>query len=162
VESLNRVYRALGVDLPATTYVGVAPSDTDWSQALIVAPPSANGTPWMRKFGAISTSFASGWMRIRGARRRRSVDRGFVLSDHADWPGLIDAIRASGAERVLLTHGYSATVARWLVEHGIDADTLATRYQGERDDPTPDEPVEEEAGESRLAEPGPSRFPSAP
>jgi putative mRNA 3-end processing factor len=101
---------------------------------LIVAPPSAAGSPWARRFGPLSAGFASGWMRIRGARRRRSVDRGFVLSDHADWPGLLDAIAAAGPERVLLTHGYSAVLARRLRELGLDADPLATRYQGERDD----------------------------
>ena len=73
-------------------------------------------------------------MQIRGARRRRAVDRGFVLSDHADWPGLLGAIDATGAERVWLTHGYTAVLARWLREQGLDARTIATRYQGERDD----------------------------
>ncbi len=90
----------------------------DWSSALIVAPPSCNGTPWMRKFGTVSTAFASGWMRLRGARRRESLDRGFVLSDHADWPGLLSAIEATGAEQVLVTHGYRAPLVRWLEERG--------------------------------------------
>jgi putative mRNA 3-end processing factor len=73
-------------------------------------------------------------MLIRGTRRRRAVDRGFVLSDHADWPGLLSAIQASGAERVWVTHGYSAVLARWLSEQGINAETVATRFEGERDD----------------------------
>jgi putative mRNA 3-end processing factor len=143
VEKMNRVYREAGIDLPATTYVGAAASGTDWSRALIVAPPSADGSPWLRKFGTSSRGFASGWMRIRGTRRRRSVDRGFVLSDHADWPGLLGAIEATGAERVLLTHGYTAVVTRWLREHGVAADTLATHYLGERDDAGQDEPEPE-------------------
>ena len=83
VETMNRAYRAGGVPLPETAYAAVA-SGADWSKSLIVAPPSAQGSPWMRRFGATSTAFASGWMSIRGARRRRSVDRGFVLSDHVD------------------------------------------------------------------------------
>ncbi|HEV3120550.1 MAG TPA: ligase-associated DNA damage response exonuclease, partial [Isosphaeraceae bacterium] len=113
VEALNEAYRKSGVALPETRHVSAA-SAADWSRSLIVAPPSAQGTLWLRRFGPISTGFASGWMRIRGLRRRRSVDRGFVLSDHADWPGLLAAIDATGADQVWLTHGYSAVVARWL------------------------------------------------
>jgi putative mRNA 3-end processing factor len=143
VENMNRAYRASGVALPPITYAGDAPKGTDWTRALILAPPSANGTPWTRRFGPLSTGFASGWMRIRGARRRRTVDRGFVLSDHADWPGLLGAIRATGAERVLLTHGYTAVVAQWLREQGVEAGVLATRYQGERDDAAEGEPAAE-------------------
>lgn len=131
VERLNAGYRAAGVPLPSTTYVGDAPRITDWSRALIVAPPSADGTPWVRRFGAHATGFASGWMQIRGARRRRAIDRGFVLSDHCDWPGLLAAVEASGAERVWVTHGYIPVVVRWLVEHGIDAQGLQTRFEGD-------------------------------
>ena len=103
--------------------------------ALAVAPPSAFGSPWMRRFGDASTGFASGWMRVRGNRRRRGVDRGFVLSDHADWPGLLRTIEETGARRVLATHGYSDTLARFLAEaRGLDAAPLATLYEGETDD----------------------------
>jgi putative mRNA 3-end processing factor len=144
VEKLNQDYRESGVALPPTTYVGDAPPRTDWAGALIVAPPSAHGSPWVRRFGSAATSFASGWMRIRGTRRRRAVDRGFVLSDHADWPGLLDAVRATGAERVWVTHGYVAVLVRWLREHGVEAEGLQTQFEGERDE-TGDE-VAEEAG----------------
>lgn len=143
VEKMNRAYRATGIDLPETAYVGEVPKGTDWGRSLIVAPPSANGTGWMRRFGPSESGFASGWMRVRGARRRRTVDRGFVLSDHADWPGLLSAIAATGAERVLLTHGYTAALARRLGELGVAAETLTTGYQGERDDPSPGEPEAE-------------------
>jgi putative mRNA 3-end processing factor len=88
----------------------------------------------MRRFGTISTGFASGWMQIRGTRRRKAVDRGFALSDHADWPGLLEAIAATGAQRVWVTHGYSAVLARWLNEQGLEATALATRFEGEPDD----------------------------
>ena len=88
---------------------------------LIVASPLAQGSAWLRRFGTASTAFASGWMRIRGARRRRSLDRGFVLSDHADWPELLQAIEQSGAETVWVTHGYVAPLVRWLQEHGKQA-----------------------------------------
>ena len=145
VETMNRAYRATEMKLPATTHVAEAGSAVDWSQALIVAPPSAHGTPWARRFGPASSAFASGWMRLRGTRRRRAVDRGFVLSDHVDWPGLLAAIDATGAETVLLTHGYTAVVARWLREQGKDAHPVTTRYEGERDDaaePVADPPPE--------------------
>ena len=131
VHRLNNAYRAAGVPLPDWTYVAEA-EEAQWSRALIIAPTSAQGTPWLRRFGDQSAAFASGWMRVRGQRRRRSVDRGFVLSDHADWPGLLGAIDASGARRVLVTHGYSAVLARHLREQGIEAYELNAPYLGEQ------------------------------
>ncbi|MEN9938072.1 MAG: hypothetical protein RLZZ387_4651 [Chloroflexota bacterium] len=124
-------YRASGVALPDTRYTGEAERGFDWSRAMVLAPPSAHGTPWMRRFGAAASGFASGWMRIRGTRRRRAIDRGFTLSDHADWPGLLGAIRATGAERVWVTHGYTAVLTRWLQEQGYDAAVVQTRFEGE-------------------------------
>jgi putative mRNA 3-end processing factor len=134
VSRLVDAYRAAGVKLPPCTYVGEAPAGTRWDRTLILAPPSAHGTPWTRKFAPASTALASGWMRIRGTRRRKAVDRGFVLSDHADWPGLLDAIKATGAERVWVTHGYVAVLVRYLNEHGIEATGLETRFEGEQDE----------------------------
>jgi putative mRNA 3-end processing factor len=131
VERLNRDYRAGGVALPATTYAGLAPRGTDFGGALVVAPPSAAGSSWLRRFAPLSSAFASGWMRIRGARRRRSLDRGFPLSDHVDWPALLGAIDATGASRVLVTHGYREPVVRWLLERGIEAHAIASRGEGE-------------------------------
>jgi putative mRNA 3-end processing factor len=98
----------------------------------------------MRKFGALSSGFASGWMRIRGPRRRRAVDRGFVLSDHVDWPSLLATIDATAAETVWLTHGYSDVVAHWLRSQGKDARVVATRFTGESD-------VEPEADQATSA-----------
>lgn len=132
VEKLNRVYRKEGIALPPTHYSGDVAKGYDWTRALIVAPPSANGSPYLRKFGPVSTAFASGWMRIRGTRRRRSIDHGFVLSDHADWPGLLSAIEATGATTVLVTHGYRLPLVRWLCEKGLEAKPLDTRFEGER------------------------------
>ncbi|MBS0319266.1 MAG: ligase-associated DNA damage response exonuclease [Proteobacteria bacterium] len=152
VEALNDAYRAAGIALPATLPVGTAPAGTDWSRALILAPPSAQGSPWLRRFGAVRTAFASGWMAIRGARRRRNVDRGFVLSDHADWPGLNAAIAASGAPRVAVTHGYRDELVRWLAAQGRDAYVLETAFEGEHgaaaDDapPAAAPPASEDAG----------------
>ena len=110
-----------------------------WREALILAPPSAAGSAWLRKFGDISTAFASGWMLVRGQRRRRAVDRGFVVSDHADWPALCETIFATGAERVLVTHGTSGAMAHWLRDQGLEAGELATRFEGERDEVSPAE-----------------------
>ncbi|MFL5329060.1 MAG: ligase-associated DNA damage response exonuclease [Gemmataceae bacterium] len=141
VERLTQVYRDAGVALPETRSAIDMPKGTTWAGAMIVAPPSAQGSPWLRRFGGPSTGYLSGWMQVRGFRRRRAVDRGFVLSDHADWPGLQSAIAATGAERVWVTHGYSDALARWLTEHGIEATTVRTQFEGERDDML-DEPEE--------------------
>jgi len=134
VENFCRLYREAGIALAPTTHAGAAPAATDWSRALILAPPSANGTLWMRRFAPLSTGFVSGWMRIRGARRRRSLDRGFVLSDHADWSGILSAIRTAGASRVWVTHGYRAPVVEWLGQQGIEARAVEARFDGEQDE----------------------------
>jgi putative mRNA 3-end processing factor len=133
VEKVTQAYRASGVRLPPTTPVGEAARSRGkpWAGGLVIAPPSADGSPWPRKFEPASAAVASGWMRVRGARRRRAVDRGFVLSDHADWPGLLTAVKATGATRVLATHGFAAVFARHLREQGLDADVIATRYGDE-------------------------------
>ncbi|HEX5725771.1 MAG TPA: ligase-associated DNA damage response exonuclease [Longimicrobiaceae bacterium] len=133
-ERLTQDYRDTGVVLPPTVHAAGQPRGTRWSQGIVVAPPSAHGTPWMRRFGAVSTAFASGWMRIRGARRRRSVDRGFVVSDHVDWPSLLAAIEATGAGCVWVTHGYREPVVRWLRERGLQALAVASRWEGESDE----------------------------
>jgi len=125
VQRMNDVYRASGVALPQTV------RECDFSRAMVMAPPSALGSPWLKRFGTYSTAMASGWMRIRGTRRRRSMDRGFVLSDHADWPGLLHAIGETGADCVLVTHGYRAPLVRWLQEQGREARALETKYEGE-------------------------------
>lgn len=134
VEPLNRVYREGGIRIPETHYVGdFKKSDPLLRQALVLAPPSAAGSTWMRRFGEYSDGFASGWMMLRGTRRRRGVDRGFVLSDHADWPGLLWAIEQTGAERVMVTHGSVNVLVRYLREQGLDAQGFTTEY-GDEDD----------------------------
>ncbi len=140
VERMNAAYRDGGVTLPPTTHVA-ASDRAGWKRAVVIAPPSADGSTWARRFGAQSTAFASGWMAVRGARRRRAVDRGFTISDHVDWPGLLAAIDASGAERIWATHGFTGVLVRWLSDRGLDARALETRFEGERED-GPDEPEE--------------------
>lgn len=141
VERMTVPYREAGISLPATLNATLSTRDESWSRAMIVAPPSASGSTWTRRFGPSSTGFASGWMHVRGARRRRSVDRGFTLSDHVDWPQLLGAIEATGAERVFVTHGFSETVVRWLNERGLEGHVLKTRYEGEQND-SPAEGIE--------------------
>ncbi len=148
VEPLNRAYREAGVALPATTLVSEVTDKSLFRRGLVLAPPSAAGSTWMRRFGDYSDAFASGWMLLRGARRRRGLDRGFVLSDHADWPGLHAAIAASGAERVIVTHGQVPVMVRWLSENGLDAEAFETEYGDEAEglaEPSAD-PAATEAG----------------
>lgn len=127
VEGVNAAYRDAGVVLPATTAIDAA----DLKRALVVAPPAVHGSAWARRLGAFGDAFASGWMQLRGARRRQGVDRGFVLSDHADWPGLQRAICATGASRVIVTHGYEAVMVRWLQQQGLQAGSFRTEYGDE-------------------------------
>lgn len=134
VEPLNQAYRAAGVLLPATQRVTDITDKASLARALVVAPPSVQGSAWTRRFGDYSDAFASGWMQLRGTRRRRAVDRGFVLSDHADWPGLQRAITATGATRVIVTHGYEAVMVRWLQEQGLQAGAFHTEYDDEREE----------------------------
>ena len=130
VEALNIGYRDSGVALPPTR-PATEMTKAEAAGALIVAPPSAQSTPWLKRFGDYSDAFASGWMQIRGARGQRAVDQGFVLSDHADWPSLNRAIAATGAERIYVTHGSVETMVRWLSEQGRDARPMETAFEGE-------------------------------
>jgi putative mRNA 3-end processing factor len=131
VENLNRGYRECGVALPQTAMVGDFDRKRDYAGALVVAPPSAQSSPWLKRFGQYSDAFASGWMAIRGARRQRGVDQGFVLSDHADWPSLQRAIAATGAPRIFVTHGFVEPMVRWLAEKGYDAHGMDTHFEQE-------------------------------
>lgn len=132
VENTNEVLRKQGIQLPATKRVIQGIKKKDMQNALVIAPPSAVGSPWMKKFRPFSLGIASGWMTLRGARRRRNADRGFILSDHADWGGLNEAIAATGAQRIIVTHGYTDIFRRWLEEQGYEAYAEATEFEGEQ------------------------------
>jgi putative mRNA 3-end processing factor len=116
------VYRESGVYLPEVK----KPKEGcgDWAGSIIVAPPAVEDAGWTRRFKGASRSFVSGWMTVRGARRRRNLDRGFVLSDHADWAGLLEVIEGTGAEMIKLTHGDGEPLARYLLERGVQASML--------------------------------------
>ena len=140
VAAMNAAYRAGGVAIPDVPVATLDNAKATRGKALVICPPGATATPWIRKFGPVSTALASGWMQIRGTRRRKALDRGFALSDHADWEALNATIAASDAEKVWLTHGSTGPMARWLAERGVNARQIATRFEGETDiEAVPDE-----------------------
>jgi putative mRNA 3-end processing factor len=135
---MTDAYRAAGVALAPTERIAEGARGKALSRALVLAPISARGTPWMRRLPNASTAFASGLMRVRGVRRQRAFDRGFVLSDHADWPSLLRTIDETGASRVLVTHGWSDVLARFLAERGLETGTLRTAFEGEAGELAPE------------------------
>ena len=140
VAAMDEAYRRSGIALPPTKSVLDATPE-ELRRCLVVAPPSAQGSAWLKRFGDYSDAFASGWMLLRGARRRRNVDRGFILSDHADWPGLLEAIAASGAPRVIVTHGYVEPLVRYLAEQGLQSGAFKTQYGDDEDVKEAEEPA---------------------
>jgi putative mRNA 3-end processing factor len=134
VEAILPAYRAAGIELPDVPRANDTNARATRGRALVLAPPGATASLWVRKFGPVSTAIASGWMQLRGTRRRKAVDRGFALSDHADWQALNDTIAATGAEEVWLTHGSTGPMTRWLVERGVNARAITTRFEGELDE----------------------------
>ena len=139
VENTNAVLRAQGLELPDTVPVTPETRARDHPGAMVVAPPGALNSTWARRFRPVSTGFASGWMRLRGVRRRRAADRGFVISDHADWTGLNRAINETGAENIYVTHGYTDIFKRWLNSEGYNAHVVPTEFTGETlDEPAPE------------------------
>jgi putative mRNA 3-end processing factor len=105
-----------------------------FKNAIIIAPPGADGSAWMKRFSPYATGVCSGWMQVRGNARRANVDAGFALSDHADWGGLLSAIKATGAEKVFTTHGFTAAFSRYLNEVGIASAEVKTEYGREEEE----------------------------
>ncbi len=130
VEKMTEVLRPQ-LELPPTELITRDTDKKDIKGNIIIAPPSTHGSVWLRKFAPFVTATASGWMAFRGARRRRAIDKGFVLSDHADWEELLLAIKETGCEKVIATHGYTDIFSRYLKEQGYDARTESTQYEGE-------------------------------
>ena len=127
-------YRETGIALPEVRPVierTGRSQRTSFAGELVLAPLSARGTPWMRRLGTLSDAFVSGLMRVRGVRRQRAYDRGFVISDHADWPALLQTIQETGASRVLATHGYAEPLARYLSTRGVASGVIRTAWEGE-------------------------------
>ena len=128
LEPITGSYREAGVRMLPTLPVAETAKGRSFAGELVLAPITARGSPWMRRFGDHESAFASGSMRIRGQRRRRSFDRGFALSDHADWPGILRTIEQSSARRVLATHGYREALVHWLRDRGTDADLVGLAH----------------------------------
>ena len=143
--------RKAGLVLPPLQRVTSAMSKSEFKGALIIAPPSALGSPWVRKFEPYSTGNASGWMNVRGAKRWQALDAGFALSDHADWNGLNSVIKETGAENIYVTHGSTAIFTRWLKENGYNAFELLTKFKGESIEETPEEIKEDRKEEADEA-----------
>jgi putative mRNA 3-end processing factor len=137
VEEMTQTLRDQGYCLPATIRVTPEVTGKTHPGALAIAPPSALGSAWAARLGPVEEAFVSGWMAVRGIRRRRALGTGFVLSDHADWPGLNAAIRATGAARVFVTHGYTAPFRHWLDTQGFDAGIVETRFGDEAEAENP-------------------------
>jgi putative mRNA 3-end processing factor len=139
IDNINRLYEANVGKLPATQRIDATVDRKQIAGDMIIAPPSAMDSPWMRRLQPYKLGICSGWMRLRGTRRRRGADRGFVMSDHADWDQLNKAVKETGAENVYVTHGYKSIYARWLKEHyGLNATEVETLYAGEEADDTLD------------------------
>ena len=131
IHNINLALEEAGYRFPKTTYVHSEIDKSRFKGSIVIAPPSALGSTWMRKFAPMKVATASGWMALRGARRRRNVDKGFVLSDHADFEELNTAVAATGAEKIYVTHGYSTTYSKWLRSIGHDAQVIETEFEGE-------------------------------
>lgn len=130
IENMTEVLRPQ-VALPETTRITSEVKKEEIKGNMVIAPPGAHGSPWIKRMLPYVTASASGWMTFRGARRRRAIDRGFVLSDHCDWQGLLKSIKATGAEKIICTHGYTDIFSRFLCEQGYDARTVETQFEGE-------------------------------
>lgn len=135
VQALMPAYREAQVAMPPTRPVSAVGKEESLAGRLVIAPPSAHRSMWMKRFKLPQTAFVSGWMAVRGARRRRGYERGFVMSDHADWNGLLQTVHDSGARQVYVTHGNSDGLARYLREvAGLSAEPLAGGFAAERGD----------------------------
>ena len=133
VWNVHQALREAGHSLPEVTRVTPDTSKDDLKASVVIAPGSAAGTPWMKKFGTASLGICSGWMQVRGNVRRNNADMGFVISDHADWDGLLETVKATGAEKVFVTHGFQSAFSRYLNEIGIEAAEVKTKF-GEEDE----------------------------
>ena len=131
IEAVLNVMRNQGVSLKNTIPVNEHLTRAELLSGVIIAPPAVQNSNWLKKFEPIRNGVVSGWMALRGARRRRNADKGFVLSDHADWEGLNEAISLTGAENVFVTHGYTYILSKWLIDKGLNAHPLETNFEGD-------------------------------
>lgn len=131
VANMNTVLQDCGLELPPWEHITKDTPKERFRNALVITPGSALDTPWMSRMKPYRSAMASGWMQLRGWRRRGNIDKGFVLSDHADWDALLLAVKESGAERVIATHGYTDLFSQYLRSVGYDATAESTEFAGE-------------------------------
>lgn len=136
IARLNEAYARAGVSLPTYVPADLHTDVRQLDQGIVILPPALADSNIIRKIPNRATAICSGWMQVRGARRWRSADAGFAISDHADWQGLLTAVRETGAEKVYVTHGQTTVFARYLNEQGIMAQELRTEF-GDEEEPTP-------------------------
>ena len=127
IQNMNDAYQRSGIRLPECKTL----AEGTIRGAMIIAPPGTMDSEWGQSFGEVRTAFASGWMAVRNMRNRSLCNTRFVLSDHADWKGLLNSIQESEAQQVLVTHGYTQHLVRYLNENGIVARELKTEFEGE-------------------------------
>ena len=136
VFNVHQVLINSGWDLPLVKRVTPETTKEELKGCIVIAPSSAEGSPWIKRFTPYGTGICSGWMQVRGNVRRKNADAGFVISDHADWDGLLSAVKATGAEKVYATHGFQSAFSRHLNEIGIEAAEVKTNYGNEEEEPT--------------------------
>lgn len=135
VYNMHQTLVNAGWKLPKAEYVSFETPKSKLKNAVVIAPPGAVGSSWLKKFNPYEIGICSGWMQIRGNTRRKNADAGFALSDHADWEGLLQACRATGANTIYATHGFQSAFSRYLNEVGIEAKEVHTEY-GNDEEPT--------------------------
>ncbi len=123
-----------GWKLPEVKKITPETTKEELKECIVIAPSSAEGSPWMKRFSPYATGICSGWMQVRGNMRRKNADAGFALSDHADWDGLLSAVKATGAEKVYATHGFTSSFSRYLNENGIAAGEVKTDFGNDEEE----------------------------
>lgn len=134
VWNVQEAFLQNGEQLPSVTRVVQGMDKSMFKNAVIVAPSGAENSSWIKKFAPYNLGICSGWMQVRGNQRRKNADRGFVLSDHADWKGLNSAVEATGAQKVYVTHGFQSVFSKYLNEKGIAAEEVKTNYGNETEE----------------------------
>lgn len=142
--NVHQALQQAGWQLPVIQAVTRDTDKASLKNAVVIAPPSADGTPWMKRFTPYSVGVCSGWMQVRGNVRRRNADAGFALSDHADWAGLLSAVQATSAQRVFVTHGFQSVFSKYLTDNGIEAYEVKTQFGEEDEGDQPTDPTQQE------------------
>lgn len=133
IYNMQQLMDALGYKFVNVKRVTPETTKQELQNAIVIAPPSADGTKWMTKFIPYRGGICSGWMQVRGNQRRRNADKGFALSDHCDWDDLLTSVKSTGAEKVFVTHGFHSVFSKYLNEIGIEAEEVKTQYGNEED-----------------------------